>query len=83
MSKKRIIGTIFTICILIFISFYSAAAKKTINLKEEDRIEKDIKEDFTQKWYPGFMIVQFIKGGIAFILILMILFKLINQNESG
>jgi len=55
---------------------------------EAESIQKQSLKSFPQAltnatdWYPGFLIVQLIKGVVAFILVLLILFDLIEPDET-
>lgn len=70
--------------------FPSVAAVQTENSEKKMFIlniikhfkETKTKDIETTDWFPGFIIVQIIKGIIAFIVVLLILFDLIDPEEE-
>ncbi len=84
MKKKLIILSITTAFLLLITQFSTVTATKEILDEKEikTKILDYIKEkDTNTKWYPGFMIVQLIKGVLGFIVVLMILLDLAEPGE--
>ena len=87
------IGLYLTLAIIVFINFNSAVyAKSEINTNSYSKLqtiintiksklieeESDLYDNNIPTWYPGFLIIQLIKGIFALILVLLILFDLIE-----
>ena len=91
MKKIIVICSIAATLLLIIAAFPSAAETQIIKSKNENKFLndplkqktgltiEDAKEKISgAKWYPGFLIVQLIKGCVALILILLILLDIIE-----
>ena len=89
MNKSTIIISIFSVFLLVFASFpYSAKVQKIDTKKrllsnyfDKETLEKSTEKSEKTNWFPGWFIVQLLKGCIAFILILLILLDLIEPEE--
>jgi len=93
-NRKRL--TILMILInILFLSFQTTVQAKStdhstildlqnsISKLNRNSIDK-CTEDFSQEdptWYPGFLIVQLVKGILAFVVILLILFDIIEPEK--
>ena len=80
-KKISIILCIAAALILTLASFPTTAEQ--INIKEaKEKISSELLEKIEEskdaKWYPGFIIVQLIKGAIALVIILLILLDIIE-----
>lgn len=94
MKKTIVVFSIASVLIMILAAFPSVIAGKTIQPKNEDSYLFSLlkeKTDFNDeeignivskaKWYPGFLIVQLVKGVLALIIVLLILFDIIEPEE--
>ena len=86
MKNKLIMISISAAFLLVLASFPSSTATKNIvDERYRNKLEllESLKEQNTnEKWFPGFLIVQLIKGVIAFVLMLMILLDLAVPGDS-
>lgn len=85
---------VFSIIFLTLISFQSVVYAESLNKTE---VSSQLKRPISQSefefdsykfddqtrpsWFPGFLIVQLIKGVTAFIIVLLILFDIIEPNK--
>lgn len=98
MKRKLIALSIISTLLLVFASFSSVACAQNITAEAQETNDKDktptqikldllesIKEKNTnEKWFPGFMLVQLVKGVLAFFLVLLILLDIIEpENTTG
>ena len=81
MKKITTIAFFFS-TVLILSMFTNVSASKCVTEELNEKIQKIIEEKEESKWFPGFMIVQLIKGAIALVLVLLVLFDLIEPDES-
>jgi len=71
MKKISIIVSIASALLLVLVSLPTIAKEQAIFNEEQENTED-------AKWYPGFLIVQLMKGAIALVLILLILLDIIE-----
>ena len=89
MKKSLVIFSIASVLLLVFASLPSTAKVQRPTFEssllskylDEETIEQ-IKENSEEpKWYPGWFIVQLLKGAAALILVLLILLDLVEPEE--
>ena len=89
MRKSIIIFSITSVFLLVFASLPSTAKMQKTEIKnsilskylDEETIEKITENSEEPKWYPGWFIVQLLKGAAALILVLLILLNLVEPEE--
>lgn len=85
---------VFSIIFLTLVSFQSVVYAESLNKTEvSSQLKRPILQSYFKfdsyklddqthpLWFPGFLIVQLIKGVMAFIIILLILFDIIEPNK--
>jgi len=95
MKKIIIFYCLSAILILIFASFSSIASAQATQLITRNKAISDIlfqktgitddeleEKTSESQWFPGFLLVQIVKGIAALILILLILFDIIDPEEE-
>ncbi len=80
--KKTILIAILFSMILIISTFPNVSASQYKREEIEKKIDEITKENKESKWFPGFIIFQLIKGAVALVLVLLILFDLIEPEEA-
>ena len=91
MKNKLVVVSICAAFLIIIASFPSVVAsnniediKETIKLDKVDLLDLIQGENNSTGWFPGFMLVQLVKGVLAFFLVLMILLDLAEPaNLTG
>ena len=79
--KKITMVSFFFSAILILSIFTSVSASKCIKEDLNEKLEALTKKNKESDWFPGFFIFQLIKGAIALVIILLILFDIIDPDE--
>ncbi len=90
MKKTLILISMGAAFLLVLATFPSVVASQNIkyekiNNEDESKILETAKEENTKtKWFPGFILVQLLKGVFALILTLLILLDLAEpENATG
>ncbi len=96
MENNLVIISISAAFLLVLASFPLVVSTQNIEDKaanSKDKVQNQIKLDLLEsikekntntKWFPGFMLVQLVKGVLAFFLVLLILLDIVEpENATG
>ncbi len=80
--KKIMSIAVFFSAILLLSMFTNVSASKSVREELNKKINRIMDEKEESKWFPGFIIVQLIKGAIALVVVLLVILDLIEPDRA-